>query len=292
MSILMQLTLNSIIAGGIYALVAIGYTMVYGILKFLNFAHGDIAMVSAYLSFLFFRYLGFPFYLSITFGIILVIFLGIIIEKIAYKPLRNASRVSCLITAIAVSIFLQSTVIIFFDARNRVFEKSAAQNLEFAGAYITPLQAIIILVSITLMILLHLFIKRAKIGRAMRAVADNMTVASTVGIDVDKVISLVFAIGSGLAGVAGILIAWETNLNPTMGFFIGMKAFTAAVLGGIGNLRGAVLGAYIIGFAENFGVWFVPTGYKNAIAFVVLILILLTRPSGIFGVKPEEEIKE
>jgi len=292
MSTLMQLILNSIIAGGIYALVAIGYTMVYGILKFLNFAHGDLAMVSAYLSFFFFRYLGVPFYISITFSIILLVFLGIIIEKIAYKPLRNASRLSCLITAIGVSIFLQSTVIIFFDARNRVFEKSTAQSLEFMGASITPLQVIIILVSITSMILLHFFIKRAKIGKAMRAVADNMTVASTVGIDVDQVISLVFAVGSGLAGVAGILIAWETNLNPTMGFFIGMKAFTAAVLGGIGSIRGAVVGAYFIGFAENFGVWFIPTGYKNAIAFVVLISILLIRPSGIFGMKREEEIKE
>jgi branched-chain amino acid transport system permease protein len=292
MSILIQLTLNSIIAGGIYALVAIGYTMVYGILKFLNFAHGDLAMVAAYLSLLFFRFLGIPFYISITFGITLVIFLGIIIEKIAYKPLRNASRLSCLITAIGVSIFLQSTVIIFFGAGNRVLEETAARSLQFIGASITPLQVIIVLVSITSMILLHLFIKRAKIGKAMRAVADNMTIAWTLGIDVDQVISFVFMIGSGLAGVAGILIAWETNLNPTMGFLIGMKAFTAAVLGGIGSIRGAVVGAYLIGFAENFGVWFIPTGYKNAIAFVVLILILLTRPSGIFGVKQEEEIKE
>lgn len=254
MSIWMQLIVNSIIAGGIYSLVAIGYTMVYGVLKFINFAHGDLAMVGAYLTFLFLRSLNLPLPVSIVLSIATVVVLGILIEKIAYRPLRYASRLSCLITAIAVSLFLQSVVILGFGAKTRIFTDRAAHGLMFLGAYITPMQITIIGVSVLLMVLLHVFIKHAKLGKAMRAASDDMTVAAVIGIDVDKVISAVFAIGSGLACVAGILIAWETNFNPTMGFSIGIKAFTAAVLGGIGSIRGAVLGGFIIGISENFGI--------------------------------------
>lgn len=292
MSIWMQLIVNSIIAGGIYSLVAIGYTMVYGVLKFINFAHGDLAMVGAYLTFFFLRSLNLPLPLSICLSIASVVVLGIVIEKIAYRPLRNASRLSCLITAIAVSLFLQSVVILSFGAKTRIFTDSASHGLMVLGAYITPMQITIIGVSVLLTVLLHIFIKHAKLGKAMRAASDDMTVAAIIGIDVDKVISAVFAIGSGLACVAGILIAWETNFNPTMGFSIGIKAFTAAVLGGIGSIRGAVVGAFIIGISENFGIWFIPTGYKDSIAFLILILILIVRPSGIFGVKQEVEVKE
>ncbi len=291
MSIWMQLLLNSIIAGGIYSLVAIGYTMVYGILKFINFAHGDLAMVGAYFVFLLFRYLHFPIYISITLSIGGVTLLGILMEKLAYKPLRYASRLSCLITAIAISLFLQSAIALSFGAKTQTITEKASRGLVFLGAYISPMQITIIIVSIFLMISLHFFIQRAKLGKAMRAVSDDMMVASVVGIDVDNVISGVFAIGSGLAAVAGILIAMETNLNPTMGFGIGIKAFTASVLGGIGSIRGAVIGSFIIALSENFGIWFIPTGYKDSIAFVVLVLILLLRPSGIFGIKRETELK-
>lgn len=292
MSLITQLILNSIIAGSIYALVAIGYTMVYGVLKFINFAHGELAMVGAYITFVLLNILGVPIVPSITISIFSVAILGILIEKIAYKPLREAPRLAPLITAIAVSIFLQSVVVLILGARTKTLKIGATKGLEFLGAYITPIQIIVIVTSVVLMILLHLYLKHTKMGKAMRATSDDMTIASVVGINVDTVISSVFGIGSALAAVAGILIAFETNLNPTMGFFIGIKAFAAAVVGGIGSVRGAMLGGFIIGFSENFGIWFIPTGYKNSVAFVILVLVLLLKPSGLYGMKPEEEFKQ
>ncbi|UCD79935.1 MAG: branched-chain amino acid ABC transporter permease [Desulfobacterales bacterium] len=292
MDLFFQLLVNSIIAGGIYTLVAIGYTMVYGVLKFINFAHGDLAMVGAYITYFLIQYVGLPILPSIGIAVITVAALGILIEKIAYKPLRDAPRLAPLITAIAVSIFLQSAVMLLFGARTKTLRIVSAKGLLFLGAYITPIQIVIVLTSILLMILLNLYLKNAKLGKAMRATADEMTIASVVGIQVDRVISYVFGIGSSLAAVAGILIAFETNLNPVMGFILGIKAFAAAVVGGIGSIRGAMVGGFIIGFAENFGIWYIPTGYKNSVAFVILVLVLLLRPSGIFGIKPEEEFKQ
>jgi branched-chain amino acid transport system permease protein len=292
MDLFFQLLVNSIIAGGIYTLVAIGYTMVYGVLKFINFAHGDLAMVGAYITYFLIQYAGLPILPSIGIAVISVAALGILIEKIAYKPLRNAPRLAPLITAIAISIFLQSAVMLLFGARTKTLRIVSAKGLMFLGAYITPIQIIIVVTSILLMILLNLYLRHAKLGKAMRATSDEMTIASVVGIQVDRVISYVFGIGSALAAVAGILIAFETNLNPIMGFILGIKAFAAAVVGGIGSIRGAMVGGFIIGFAENFGIWYIPTGYKNSVAFVILVLVLLIRPSGIFGIKPEEEFKQ
>ncbi len=292
MDIFFQLVMNSIIAGSIYALVAIGYTMVYGVLKFINFAHGDLAMVGAYITFFLVKFMGLPILPSIGVALIAVAFLGILIEKIAYKPLRDAPRLAPLITAIAVSIFLQSAVMLLFGARTKTISLATAKGLMFLGAYITPIQIVIVVTSIVLMILLNLYLKHTKLGRAMRATADDMTMAAVMGIQVDRVISYVFGIGSGMAAVAGILIALETNLSPTMGFILGIKAFAAAVVGGIGSVRGAMVGGFIIGFAENFGIWYIPTGYKNSVAFMILVLVLLIRPSGIFGMKSEEEFKQ
>jgi branched-chain amino acid transport system permease protein len=292
MDLFSQLLMNSIIAGAIYTLVAIGYTMVYGVLKFINFAHGDLAMVGAYITYFLIKHVGLPILPSVVIAIISVAALGILIEKIAYKPLRHASRLAPLITAIAVSIFLQSAVILLLGARTKTLRLVTTKGLMFLGAYITPIQVIIITTSVLLMILLNIYLKHAKLGKAMRATSDEMTIASVVGIQVDRVISYVFAIGSALAAVAGILIAFETNLTPTMGFVLGIKAFAAAVVGGIGSVRGAMVGGFIIGFAENFGIWYIPTGYKNSVAFVILVLVLLVRPSGIFGMKPEEEFKQ
>jgi branched-chain amino acid transport system permease protein len=292
MDVFFQLLMNSFIAGGIYTLVAIGYTMVYGVLKFINFAHGDLAMVGAYITYFLIQHVGLPILPAIGIAIFSTTLLGILIEKVAYKPLRNAPRLAPLITAIAVSIFLQSAVMLLLGARTKTLRLATTKGLIFLGAYITPIQIVIIITSILLMIFLNLYLKHAKLGKAMRATADEMTIASVVGIQVDRVISYVFGIGSALAAVAGILIAYETNLNPTMGFFFGIKAFAAAVVGGIGSVRGAMVGGFIIGFAENFGIWYIPTGYKNSVAFVILVLVLLVRPSGIFGMKPEEEFKQ
>ena len=284
--------MNSVIAGSIYALVAIGYTMVYGVLKFINFAHGDLAMVGAYVTFFLVKFMGLPILPSIGIALIAVAFLGILIEKIAYKPLRDAPRLAPLITAIAVSIFLQSAVMLLFGARNKTISLATTKGMMFLGAYITPIQIVIVVTSIVLMILLNLYLKHAKLGKAMRATSDEMTMAAVVGIQVDRVISYVFGIGSGMAAVAGILIAFETNLSPMMGFVLGIKAFAAAVVGGIGSVRGAMVGGFIIGFAENFGIWYIPTGYKHSVAFIILVLVLLIRPSGIFGMKSEEEFKQ
>ncbi len=292
MDIFFQLVMNSIIAGSIYTLVAIGYTMVYGVLKFINFAHGDLAMVGAYITFFLVKFVGFSILPSIGIALIAVAFLGILIEKIAYKPLRDAPRLAPLITAIAVSIFLQSAIMLLFGARNKTISLVTTKGMMFLGAYITPIQIVIVVTSIVLMILLNLYLKHAKLGKAMRATSDEMTMAAVVGIQVDRVISYVFGIGSGMAAVAGILIAFETNLSPTMGFVLGIKAFAAAVVGGIGSVRGAMVGGFIIGFAENFGIWYIPTGYKHSVAFIILVLVLLIRPSGIFGMKSEEEFKQ
>ena len=292
MSIAPQLIANGIIAGGIYALVALGYTMVYGILKFINFAHGEIFMVGAYVAWTASVLLGFPLIVATIIAMLTAAILGFLIEKIAYKPLRNAGRLSPLITAIGVSLFLQALALLIFGAQIRTFGTGTVEaGIPILGAVITKLQITIIVVSLVLMILLHLFVKYTKLGKAMRAVADNPEVASIVGIPIDNIISTVFIIGSALAAIAGVLVGLEQNLQPTMGVSIGIKAFTAAVVGGIGNIYGALLGGFLIGLAENIGIWFIPSGYKDAIAFVILILFLLVKPTGLFGAKQEEEVR-
>jgi branched-chain amino acid transport system permease protein len=292
MSIASQLIANGIIAGGIYALVALGYTMVYGILKFINFAHGEIFMMGAYVAWTLSILLGFNIIVATVIAMLVAALLGFVIEKIAYKPLRHAGRLAPLITAIGMSLFLQALALLIFGSQIRTFKTGTVEaGMPILGAVVTKLQLVIIGISIGLMIALHLFIKYTKIGKAMRAVADNPETASIIGIDVNKIISAVFIIGSSLAAVAGVLVALEQNLQPTMGVTIGIKAFTAAVVGGIGNIYGALLGGFLIGLAENIGIWFIPSGYKDAIAFIILIIFLLFKPSGIFGAKQEEAIR-
>ena len=284
MSIVPQLITNGIIAGGIYALVALGYTMVYGTLKFINFAHGEIFMIGAYIAWLFNMLFGVNMIIAFLISIISCSILGFLIEKIAYKPLRNSPRLVPLITAIGVSIFLQSLALIFFGADIKTFRSGTIERgINVFGATITKLQIAIIITSLIMMLLLHLYVKYSKTGKAIRAVSDNPELASTIGINTDKVISTVFIIGSALAAIAGILIGMEQNLQPTMGIPVGVKAFTAAVVGGIGNIYGALLGGFLIGLIENIGIWFIPSGYKDAIAFLVLLIMLFFRPQGLFG---------
>lgn len=291
-SIFLQLLINGLIAGSIYALVALGYTMVYGILKFINFAHGEIMMFGAYLGFIFHVLLGLNIVVSFFISILISAMLGYVIEKVAYKPLRKSNRLILLITAIGVSFFLQSVILLFFGASVKTLRAGkSAEVYSIFGANITNIQIMILAVSIAMMVLLQLFIRYTKTGKAMRAVADNYEVASVIGINVDKIISIIFMIGSGLASAGGILVALEQNMTPSMGVTIGISAFSAAVLGGIGNVYGAVLGGFIIGLAENFGSWYLPSGYKYAIAFVILLLVLLFRPQGIFGAKTEEDVR-
>jgi branched-chain amino acid transport system permease protein len=269
--------------------------MVYGILELINFAHGEIYMLGAYLGIIFlgfFTATGLTYY-SLTLTLILTLLLSIIfcssygftIEKIAYKPLRNAPRLSPLISAIGVSIFLQNYVMLTQGATDKVFPTLFENSgIEFLSVRMTYLQIFIILISAILMISLRFFVRKTKMGKAMQAVAQDKIMASLVGINIDTVISTTFIIGSGLAAVAGFMVAMYYGLvNYSIGYIAGIKAFTAAVLGGIGSIRGAMFGGILLGLVESFGASYISSEYKDAYAFAILIIILLVRPSGLFG---------
>ncbi len=288
MEILGQLVLNGLIAGGTYALAAIGYSMVYGALKFINFAHGSVAMVGAYLAFvLALGGMHLPLVWAFLLAMVLTALLGIMIERIAYRPLRRAPKLAPLTTAIAVSLILDAAVMIIMGADIKTFDLPIQKGFGIGPLLITPVQTIIIVMSLILMLLLHFLLTRTKLGRAIRAVADDHTLAQIAGLNSDFVISAVFAIGSALAAASGILIGLDTNLQPTMGFTITVKAFAAVVLGGLGNVYGAIVGGFLIGLVENLGVWYIPPVWKDTIAYGILILALFLRPSGLFGKKEE-----
>jgi len=278
---------NGITVGSVYALIALGYTMVYGILMFINFAHGEIYMSGAFISWILMVRFGLHFVPASFITIMSVSLLGVIIEKIAYRPLRYVSRLGPLITAIGVSIFLQNMAALLFGTDPRPFPLPAwlDRNVyEVGGVIVDTLQIWIFILSVTIMVGLDLFIHRTRMGKAMRATKINKEVASLMGINLDTVISLVFAIGSGIAAIGGIMVGMYYNaVYPTMGFVPGLVAFTAAVLGGIGNIRGAMMGGMIIGILENLGGGYISSGFKQAIAFLVLILLLLFRQEGILG---------
>ena len=292
MSIFQQLIFNGLIAGGVYALIALGYTMVYGILKFINFAHGEVFMVGAYVTWFLNVVLHLHLVVAIVVSVIACSVLGFIIEKCAYKPLRGRNTLVFLITAIAVSFLLQGIVLALFGADIKTFSETIPTTVyTIGGASVTNIQLMIIAASVVIMVVLHFFIKQTKTGKAIRAMTDNLEVASTIGIDINKTMSAVFIIGSAIAAIGGSLVAMDQNLTPAMGVSVGIKAFTAAVVGGIGNIYGAMLGGFALGLAENIGVWFLPSGFKDAIAFIVLIVVLLLRPRGIMGKKHEEDVK-
>ena len=288
--------------GGVYALIALGYTMVYGILELINFAHGEIYMLGAYLGIIFFGFftaagltsysLTLSFILTIALSVLFCSAYGFTVERIAYRPLRNAPRLSPLISAIGVSIFLQNYVMLTQGATDKVFpDLLGSAGLELFGARITYLQVVIIGVSFLLMFALHLYVTKTRMGKAMRAVAQDKVMASLLGINVDSVISATFVIGSGLAAVAGIMVAMYYGLvNYFIGYIAGIKAFTAAVLGGIGSIPGAMFGGIFLGLVESLGASYISSEYKDAYAFAVLIVILLIKPSGIFGKSTEEKV--
>lgn len=292
---LLQQIINGLTVGGVYALIALGYTLVYGILELINFAHGEIYMIGAYLGIIFlgiFTAAGLTQYslilsLSLTFvmSIIVCSAYGFTIEKLAYKPLRNAPRLNPLISAIGVSIFLQNYVMLTQGATDKVFPHVIpVTKIEFSNVTMTTLQLFIIIVSLLLMAMLHLFIMKTKTGKAMRAVAQDKVMASLLGINIDRIISVTFIIGSGLAAVAGLMVAMYYGLvNYSIGYIAGIKAFTAAVLGGIGSIPGAIVGGFVLGLIESLGASYLSSEYKDAYAFIVLILILLVKPTGLFG---------
>ena len=286
---------NGLTIGGIYALIALGYTLVYGILLMINFAHGEIFMIGSFAGFFILTALvssGFAaanplvsVLVAMGGAVIASSVLGILLERVAYRPLRFAPRLVPLISAIGASIFLQNVVMLIVQARMQVYPEVFPDiPIEIAGFGVSAFQLFIIGGSVLLMAALYAFIQRTKTGKAMRAVAENMNAASLMGIDVNRIISVTFAIGSGLAAVAGVMVGmYYSQIQHAMGFVPGLKAFTAAVLGGIGNVPGAMLGGYFLGLVEAFAVFVFPAEYKDVIAFGLLVLVLVFRPRGILG---------
>ena len=289
MGIFAQLLVNGLIAGGTYALAAVGYSMVYGALKFINFAHGSVAMVGAYIAFVLVAVAHVPVVPAFFAAMALTALVGVLIERIAYRPLRNAPKLSSLTTAIAVSFVLDAAVMIIMGADIRSFSLTGVTSYQVGPVYVTPVQGAIIATSLVFMVALYVLLTRTKLGKAIRAVADGGNLAEICGINSNVIISCVFAIGSALAAASGALIGMDTNLQPTMGFIITVKAFAAVVLGGLGNIWGAVVGAFLIGIVENTGVWFIPPVWKDSIAYGILILALFFRPTGIFGKKEDTQ---
>jgi branched-chain amino acid transport system permease protein len=287
-----QLLLNGIIAGSIYGLIAIGFTVIYRTVKFFHFAHGIVYTAGAYFAYTLIISLHLNFVLSFFLSVILAAVLGVAIDRFVYYPLRqqDASNLIFLLASFGVFIFLQNLIQLIYGAQILTIRTGPIkEGHHFLGAVITDIQILILAVSIILMIFLWLFIQRTKLGKAMRAVADDPIAANVVGINPERIIRTSFAIGSALAGAAGILISLETNIEPTMGFSALLKGIIASIIGGIGSIPGAVLGGFFLGLAENLGIWKISAGWKDCIAFVILIIFLLIRPSGILGAKTEKE---
>ena len=279
--------INGLRTGSIYALIAIGYTMVYGIAKMINFAHGDIIMVGAYALYFSISVLGLPVPVALLLTVIVCSVLGVLIEKIAYKPLRKAQPLAVLITAIGMSFFLQSSSLLMFGSTPIPFQSVIPnENIKVGPVIISSITLVTLVVTAVAMILITLFINKTKLGSAMRAVSEDKGAAELMGINVNSTISMTFAIGSALAAVAGILyISQYQSMKPTLGALPGIKAFVAAVLGGIGSIPGAMLGGILLGLIESVSKAYISTELADAIVFGVLIVVLLFRPSGLLGKK-------
>ena len=283
-----QILINGIIAGSIYALIASGFSLIYTTNKFVHFAHGSVVMLGGYILYELYSVVGLNFYLASLLTILLTALIGYLINYCFYRTLRNRKSSSSimLISSVGILILIESLISIFFGSDVKTISFIQVNTgLSFAGAYITPLQIFIVATSAILFILLNVFMNQTKLGKAMRAVSDNKDVAEVVGISSEKIYSWSFIIGSGIAGIAGILIALEQNLEPTMGTSLMVKGFAAAIIGGVGSVPGAIAGSYFLGLAENFGIWFLPSGYKDAIAFLILFVFLILKPGGIFSNK-------
>jgi branched-chain amino acid transport system permease protein len=292
MSLFLQQIVNGLSLGSIYALVALGYTMVYGIIKLINFAHGDIYMIGAYTAYLCSAYLGFGFLPSLIASMVVCGILGVLIERIAYKPLRKAPRITALITAIGVSYVIEYTTQLVMGPSAKTYP-TLLPNLSWniGPVRITFMQLIIFSVTIILMIALQFIVKKTKIGRAMRAVSTDETAAKLMGINVDATISFTFLIGSMLAGAGGCLVGiYYNSITPLMGMVPGVKAFVAAVVGGIGSIPGAMIGGLFIGICETMVVGYGSSLYRDAIVYAILIIVLIVKPSGLLGKNQREKV--
>ena len=285
--------ISGISLGSIYAIIALGYTMVYGIAKMLNFAHGDIIMVGGYVSFCAMSYLGLPALPAALLAMLACTVLGIVIERLAYKPLRSAPSLAVLITAIGVSYFLQNSALLIWKAAPKSYPAVVSGSVEFFGGqlkvpYISLLTIVICLV---IMLGLSAFVSKSKMGKAMRACSEDKGAAQLMGINVNRTISMTFAIGSALAAVAGVLLcSFNSQLMPTTGSMPGIKAFTAAVFGGIGSIPGAFLGGLLLGIIEAMAKAYISMQLANSIVFAVLIVVLLVKPAGLLGKEIREKV--
>ena len=294
-----QLT-NGLAVGGIYALIALGYTMVYGVLKLINFAHGDLFTLGAYLGFSLLVSSGLSGHVPIVLAIIIVAalvmglvgVLGVVLERVAYRPLRRSDRLAAVVSALGASIFFQNAIMLAYQARSEVYPiLDSAQVLHLGETSLHVGRILMFLASLGLMLILYWFINRTRLGTAIRATAIDQDAARLMGIDVNRIISSVFLIGPALGGVAGVMVGlYYTQINYTMSGLYGLKAFTAAILGGIGNIPGAMLGGLLLGIIEAMGAAYISIAWKDAIAFLVLICILIFRPTGILGEKSADKI--
>ena len=285
-----QQLFNGLTLGLIYALIAVGYTMVYGVIELINFAHGEVYMFGAFLCVTLINSLNVPLFPAMILAMACCAAMGVLIERIAYKPLRKAPRLAALITAIGVSIFLQNVAMIIWGSRPVPFARQAVPQAFSQTAFtlgevnVSGLQLFIYVVTVAMMIGLTLIINKTRVGTAMRALAQNPVSAALMGISVSRVIAFTFALGSGLGGAAGILVGMYYNtLSATMGYNAGVKAFAAAVLGGIGSVPGAMLGGVVLGVAETLGAGYVSSEYRDGLGYAVMIAVILIRPSGILG---------
>lgn len=287
-----QQLINGLSLGSIYGLIALGYTMIYGILQLINFAHGDVYMVGAYLGFVATTVLGLSFVPALIFAMVGAAILGMVIERIAYRPMRKAPRIAILITAIGVSFFLEYGMILLVSPQPRTFPPVFDATIYHFWGLIVDSQQILILVSaVILMAGLNYIVNYTKVGKAMRAVSFDADAARLMGINIDRIISMTFALGSGLAAAAGVLVGiYYNSIDPLMGMLPGIKAFVAAVLGGIGIIPGAMLGGVIMGVVEAMVSGFFSSTYRDAAAFGILIIILLYKPSGILGKNTREKV--
>jgi branched-chain amino acid transport system permease protein len=303
--VLIQTIVNGLITGCLYALIALGYSMVYGVLKLLNFAHGDLYMVGAYIGYFVIQWCGGSTALAIPVPLVILIAiviagggvgaLGVAIERFAYRPLRDAPRIAPLITALGISFMLENTVLLLFGGYQRSYNAQNFSSLEggirIDGARIDSIEIMIIVLSVLMMLGLRLLVDRTTLGKSMRAVASDREAAEMLGIDVNRTIALTFFIGSAMAGVAGVMSGLEFGtFSNTIGFLAGLKAFTAAVVGGIGSITGAMVGGVLIGMCESFSSSYINTKYTDLIVFGILILTMLARPTGLFGRRAMQKV--
>jgi branched-chain amino acid transport system permease protein len=289
---LIQQLINGLSLGSIYALIALGYTMVYGIIRLINFAHGDIYMVGAYVGFFATSMLKLSFIPALIMAMVVAASFGMLIERLAYRPLRSAPKIAALITAIGVSLFLEYGGMLLVSPQPRTFPKVFPEQIyNFGGIIVNSQQIVILVVAVLLMVTLTYVVQKTMIGKAMRACSFDLDAARLMGINVDSIISATFAIGSALAAAAGVLVGvYYNSIDPLMGIMPGLKAFVAAVLGGIGIIPGAMLGGIILGVIEALVSGFFSSTYRDAAAFAILIIILLVKPSGILGKNIREKV--